>query len=111
MNPESWKFLLVESGILGFGRRKSAQGIRNPTDVWNLAFKKVSHSLQISNFSGRVIPLDPFICDLLIAGLALACGHAWHTSEPLMISPKWRACWQAYSLAPAIQQSCYGPFI
>ena len=29
-NPESRKFLFVESGILGFGKRNTAQGIRNP---------------------------------------------------------------------------------
>ena len=34
-NPESWKFLLVESGILGFGIRNLALGIRNPTKDWN----------------------------------------------------------------------------
>ena len=34
-NPESGKFLLVESGILGFGIRNSDQGIRNPTNDWN----------------------------------------------------------------------------
>ena len=32
---ESAKFLLVESGILGFGIRNTAQGIRNPTKDWN----------------------------------------------------------------------------
>ena len=29
------KFLLVESGILGFGIQKTAQGIRNPSNDWN----------------------------------------------------------------------------
>ena len=33
---ESGKGLLVESGILGFGIRNTAQGIRNPTKDWNL---------------------------------------------------------------------------
>ena len=32
---ESVKFLLVESGILSFGIRNTAQGIRNPTKDWN----------------------------------------------------------------------------
>ena len=32
---ESVKCLLVESGILGFGIRNTAQGIRNPTKDWN----------------------------------------------------------------------------
>ena len=33
--PKSRKFLLLESEILAFGIWKTAQGIRNPTDVWN----------------------------------------------------------------------------
>ena len=33
--PESMKFLLVESGILGFGIQNTAVGIRNPTEDWN----------------------------------------------------------------------------
>ena len=32
---ESEKFLLVETGILGSGMRKTAEGIRNPTYDWN----------------------------------------------------------------------------
>ena len=30
-NPESWKFLLVECGILGLEIRSTAVGIRNPS--------------------------------------------------------------------------------
>ena len=33
--PESVKFLLVESEILDFGIRDTAQGIWNPTNDWN----------------------------------------------------------------------------
>ena len=33
--PESRKFLLVESGILGFGIRNTSEGIWNPTNDWN----------------------------------------------------------------------------
>ena len=33
--PECQKFLLVESGILGFGIRNTAQGIKNPSNHWN----------------------------------------------------------------------------
>ena len=33
--PESTNFLLVESGILGFGIRNPALRIRNPTKDWN----------------------------------------------------------------------------
>ena len=32
-NQESWKILLLESGILGFGIWKTAQGIRNPLTI------------------------------------------------------------------------------
>ena len=32
-NPESGKILLLESGILGFGIWKTAQGIRNPLRI------------------------------------------------------------------------------
>ena len=32
---ESGKILFVESGILGFGIRNTAQGIRNPINYWN----------------------------------------------------------------------------
>ena len=32
---ESGKFLLVKSGILGFGIRNTAQGIQNPSNDWN----------------------------------------------------------------------------
>ena len=38
-NPESGKFLLLESEILGFGIRNTAIGIRNPTYDWNLESK------------------------------------------------------------------------
>ena len=33
--PESRNFLLVESGILGFGIRNTALRIQNPTKDWN----------------------------------------------------------------------------
>ena len=33
--PESRNFLLLESGILGFGIRNPALRIRNPTKHWN----------------------------------------------------------------------------
>ena len=40
-NPDSGirEFLLMESGILGFGIRNTVQGIRNPTNIWNPAFQ------------------------------------------------------------------------
>ena len=33
--PECWKIFLMESRILGFGIRNTAQGVRNPTNDWN----------------------------------------------------------------------------
>ena len=33
--PEFGKFLVVESGILGFEIQNTAQGIQNPTNDWN----------------------------------------------------------------------------
>ena len=44
--PESVKFFLVESGILGFGIQNKAQGIRNPTkDLNPESTKKDSNQL------------------------------------------------------------------
>ena len=37
--PEFGKNLPVESGVLGFGIRNTAQGIPNPTNDWNPEFK------------------------------------------------------------------------
>ena len=45
--PESRNFLLVESGILGFGIRNPALGIRNPTKDWNPESKLPKDPLQI----------------------------------------------------------------
>ena len=38
-NPETGKFLLVESQILGFRIPNTAQGVWNPTNEWSLEFK------------------------------------------------------------------------
>ena len=35
LRESGFQFFLVESGILGFGILKTAQGIRNPTKDWN----------------------------------------------------------------------------
>ena len=51
--PESGGFLLVESAILGFEIRETAQGIRNPSSTdkesgihgWNPEFKTVLKDL------------------------------------------------------------------
>ena len=60
-NPESgkillvvsgiWKILLVESGILGFGIRNTAQGIRNPTNDWNPQSKSNWERLEWSTWN------------------------------------------------------------
>ena len=34
-SPGSGEILFVESGVVGFGIRNSARGIRNPTNKWN----------------------------------------------------------------------------
>ena len=43
-NPKSGKFLLVESGILGFGVRNTSQGSRNPitSTTWSPESKTIS---------------------------------------------------------------------
>ena len=48
------KFVL-ESGILGFGIRNTAQGIRNPTDDWNPKSKCVTYSIVdlLDNLPGQ----------------------------------------------------------
>ena len=33
--PDSWKFLLLEFGILAFEIRNTAEEIRNPTNYWD----------------------------------------------------------------------------
>jgi len=50
---ESGKFLLVESGILGFGIQKTAQGIRNPSNDWN------QQSLKSSTCNLESMTWDP----------------------------------------------------
>jgi len=45
------KFLLMDSGILGFGIPNTAQGILNPTNDWNPESKffqeRIDHSLLV----------------------------------------------------------------
>ena len=38
-NPESWKFSLLESGILGLGIRNTGVGMQNPTNNSNTESK------------------------------------------------------------------------
>ena len=49
--PESKEFLPVESGILGFEIRNSAQGIRNPTTDWNPESKFHCQRLESSTWN------------------------------------------------------------
>ena len=44
--PDSWKSWLVESGIMCFGIRNTAQEIRNPTNDWNPEFKFHWHRIH-----------------------------------------------------------------
>ena len=46
----SGKFLLVESGILVFGIRNTAQGIQNPTNHWNSESKSHWQGLKFSTW-------------------------------------------------------------
>ena len=46
---ESGKFLLVESRIVGFGILNTAQGIRNPTNDWNLESNDQESGIQFWN--------------------------------------------------------------
>ena len=50
-NTEPGKILLVVSGILGFGIRYKAQGIRNPTRDWNLKSKFHWQRLESSSWN------------------------------------------------------------
>ena len=51
---ESGKILLVESGILDFVIRKTAQGIRDPTDDWNSESKFHWQRLESGKLSTEV---------------------------------------------------------
>ena len=46
---ESGRFLLVESRILGFGILNTVQGIRNPTNDWNLESDDQQSGIQFWN--------------------------------------------------------------
>ena len=45
---ESGTFLLLESGILGFGIQNTAQGTRNPTNDWNQEYSLHCQRLESS---------------------------------------------------------------
>ena len=46
VEAESGKILPVKSGIIGFGIRNTAQGIRNPTNKWNPESQFNCHRLE-----------------------------------------------------------------
>ena len=48
VEAESGKILPVKSGIIGFGIRNTAQGIRNPTNKWNPESQFNCHGLESS---------------------------------------------------------------
>ena len=56
---ESWKFLLEESGILGFGIWNTAQGIRNPTNDWNPESKFHWQRLESSSWNPESTAWNP----------------------------------------------------
>ena len=56
--PESVKFFLVESGILGFGTQNTAQGIRTPNKEWNLEFKLQWKILESSTWNPESLEWD-----------------------------------------------------
>ena len=56
---EPGKFLLVESGILGFGIRNTAQGIRNPTNDWNPESKFHWQRLESSTWNPESTAWNP----------------------------------------------------
>ena len=53
------EFLLVESGILGFGIRNTAQGVRNPTNDWNPEFKFHWQKLESSTWNPESTAWNP----------------------------------------------------
>ena len=58
-NPESWKFLLLESGILGLGIRNTGVGIRNPTNNSNPESNSTEIDLESSNWNPESTGWNP----------------------------------------------------
>ena len=56
---ESGNVLLVESGILGFGIRNTAQEIRNPTNDWNTGSKFNRQRLESSTLNSESTAWNP----------------------------------------------------
>ena len=56
---ESGKFLLVQSGLPGFGIRNAAQGIRNPTKDWNPESRFHGQIPESSTWNPKSTPWKP----------------------------------------------------
>ena len=89
--PESVKFFLVESGILGFGTQNTAQGIRNPNKEWNLEFKlqwKILESSTRNPESKTVLGCVPLIWS---GSGSVIRDHLDHggSNEPMNPCPEW----------------------
>ena len=112
--PESMKFLLVEFGILGFGIRNTAPGIRNPTKDWNLKSSTWNPESTTWNPETKLssIPLHGAILLASLAGIfrgalfSFLPTNTWSTENnipfPLFyLRGKWpisscaMKCWQA----------------
>ena len=96
--PESVKFFLVESGILGFGTQNTAQGIRNPNKEWNLEFKfqwkilesstRNPESMEWDSESKTVLGCVPLIWS---GSGSVIWDHLDHgrSNEPMNPCPEW----------------------
>ena len=90
--PESGKIFLVESGILGFGIRNTAQGIRNPTNDWNLEFKLFHWELGFTTWNPESTAWNPeckTVLDFFTWGETLGeVAHPWveRTSKVITLS-------------------------
>ena len=67
--PESVKFLLVESGILGYGIWNTSKGIRDPTKDWNPESKFHWQRLESRTWNPKSTPWNPE------SKTALACPY------------------------------------
>ena len=101
---ESGKFLLVEFEILGFGIRKIAQGIRNPTKDWNLKSKFHWQRQESSTWNPESTAWDPEFKTFLdsLHGTIFFFRLDFSTEEVLLsfIHRRWLSCIILYSPWP-----------
>ena len=79
-NPESGKFLLLESAILGFGIRNTVQGIWNRTNDWNSESKFYWQRLESSTWNSQSTAWNPeskIVPDSLKWGETLHIDKNW----------------------------------